>query len=116
MVDLAQDTNLIEDLVSAFGVSELSTLDSHDGAIVENALVHFAVAANAKKTVAGEVIGGFLDLSASEKLGGSAPASGIQNSFTLSGYALLCFFYAFVAFEEQNGNGGKDECSSNPAC
>lgn len=85
MVDLAQYANLVEDLVGAFGVAKLGAFDGHDSAVLESALVDFAVASDAEKPVAGEVVSGFLYLSAAEKFGGSATATGVQNSFALLG-------------------------------
>jgi len=85
VVNLAQYANLIEDLISAFGVAKLSTLDSHSSTILKKALVNFTIASNTKKSVTGEVVCGFLYLFATEKFSGSSPISGIENSFTLFG-------------------------------
>lgn len=75
MVDLAQNANLIEDLVSAFGVSELCTLDGDGGSVLESSFVYFAVATDTEEAVAGEVVGGFFYLFACEEFCGSASAS-----------------------------------------
>lgn len=84
MVNLAQDSDLIQDLVGPFCVSELGALYGHGGSVPENAFVDLTVAADTQKVVDGEVVGGPLDLFTSEDLcRPSASAVGIQNGFTL---------------------------------
>ena len=83
MVDLAQYTNLVEDLVGSLGVSELGDLDGHDGAVLEGALVDLAVAAGAEEAVDGEVVCGLFYFFAAEEFRGSA--AGVENAFALSG-------------------------------
>lgn len=72
MVNLRQDPDLIEDLIGRLGVADLGALDGHQRAVVEDALVHLAVAADAEEVVTGEVGSGALDLSAGEVLGRAA--------------------------------------------
>lgn len=84
VVDLAEDSDFIQDLIGAFGVSELGALDGDSGAVAENAFVDLAVAAGTQKAVDGEVVGGPLDVFAGEDLcSPSGSAVGVQNCFTL---------------------------------
>lgn len=114
VVDLAEDSDLVEDLVGAFGVAELGALDGHGGAVLEEALVDIAVAAGAEEAVFGEVVGRSFDLFACEDFGGSSSgAVGIEYLFPLLGEALLSFFNAPMALVEEGGDGGDDKTSSN---
>lgn len=98
VIDLAEDPDLVEDLLGALGVSELGALDSDHSAIIEESFVDLAVAARAKEAVAGEVVGGSLDLLAGEDFSRPAAAIGVEDLFALSGETILRFFDAAVAF------------------
>lgn len=96
VVDLAEDPDLVEDLVGALGVSELGALDGNQGAVVEDSLVDLAIAAGAEEAVLGEVVGSFLQLFAGEDLCGLA-AAGVEDLLALAGEALLLAFDELVA-------------------
>lgn len=86
VVDLAEDSDFIEDLIGAFGVPKLGALDGDGGAVSEKAFVDLAVSAGTEEAVGGEVVGGSLDLFAREDLCGPSDSSvGVQNCFPLPG-------------------------------
>jgi hypothetical protein len=77
VVDLAENPDLIEDLVGAFGVSKLGALDSNFSAIMQNAFVDFSIPSGAEEAVSGEIVCCSLYLFAGEELCSSASAIGV---------------------------------------
>lgn len=100
MVNLAENSDLVEDLVSAFGVSKLGNLDSHNSSIFKNAFVDFTIATGTEYAISREVVCCFFYLFASEDLCSFSSTIGVEYLFTLSGQAVLGFFDASVAFVE----------------
>ena len=98
VVDLAEDADLVEDLLGALGVADLGALDGDDRAVIEDGLVDLTVATGSEEAIPGEVVGGSLDLLAGEDLRQFSAAIGVQDLLALSGEALLRFFDAAVAF------------------
>lgn len=114
VVDLTEDSDLVEDLVCAFGVAKLGAFDGDCGAVQEEAFVDVAVATGAEEAVPGEVVGCSFDLFAREDFGGSSSgAVGVQYCLALFGEAVLRFFDVSVAFVEEGGHGGDDQGSAN---
>ena len=69
MVDLAKDSDLVEDLESALSVSRLGTLDSSDCAVFKCSLVDLTEASRAEEVILEEVVCCLYDLFACEDLG-----------------------------------------------
>ena len=114
MVHLAEDSDLVQDLVSSFGVAELGAFDGHGSAILEETFVDVAIAARAKEAVFGEVVGCSFDLFASEHFGSSSTGIvGVEYLFPLFGEAVSSFFDASMASVEESGDGGENEASSD---
>lgn len=88
VVELTEDSNLIEDLLDGSGVAELGALDGGETAVGKGAHEHLAKAAGAQEVVFGEVVGGFCDFFDGENLGRpAAVVVGVQY--------ITCFAYAY---------------------
>lgn len=62
--------------------------------------------------VAGEVVGGFLDLLACEVLRRPATTVGIEDLFPLPGESLLRLFNAALSLVDENANDGSQQSSN----
>ncbi|PON59907.1 hypothetical protein PanWU01x14_156260, partial [Parasponia andersonii] len=83
VVHLAEDPDLVQDLVNPFGVPELGALDGRDGSVVEGSLEDLAEAARADEVGLGEVVRCLGYLFPGEDSGRFAACFGVEAQFSL---------------------------------
>lgn len=75
MIDIAKNSNLVQDLIDSFGVTDLGAFHGGDSSVVEVGLVDLAEAAGAEEVLLGEVVSCSGDLPGGVNLGDFATTS-----------------------------------------